>query len=113
MYWFPYDLPSLSCQVLYLIGLRWLEFAKKRQHYLLYDFCYWVNFLALFYIWVFPTSDWLFRILFINATGPLAFATMCFNHALVFHSYAHMTSVIVHVSPLVLVYGLRWHSDRR
>jgi len=54
-----------------------------------------------------------FQIAFINATGPLALAVLCFNHALIFHSYAHMTSVIVHVSPMMLMFGLRWNYDAR
>ncbi|CAD7947991.1 unnamed protein product [Amoebophrya sp. A25] len=98
-------------KVVLLTLLRWVKFVKKRQHYLLYDFCYWCNGLSLLYCWVFPQSSVMFRVVFINATGPLALAVLCFNHSLIFHSYAHMTSVIIHVSPLCLVYGLRWYSD--
>ncbi|CAD7925123.1 unnamed protein product [Amoebophrya sp. A120] len=100
-------------KVISLTFLRWITFVKKKQHYLLYDFCYWVNALCLLYCWVYPHSQLMFRVLFINACGPLAIAVLCFNHSLIFHSYAHMTSVVIHVSPLVLVYGLRWHSDAR
>eukprot|EP00392_Amoebophrya_sp_AT5.2_P011491 g11570.t1 len=98
-------------KVVSLILLRWLMFVKKKQHYLLYDFCYWVNALCLLYCWLYPQNQTLFRVMFINSAGPLAMATLCFNHSLIFHSYAHMTSVVVHVSPMVLVYGLRWHAD--
>ena len=31
-------------KVLALIALRWLTFARKKQHYLLYDFCYWASY---------------------------------------------------------------------
>eukprot|EP00913_Durusdinium_trenchii_P033717 g31563.t2 len=47
---------------------------------------------------------------FMCANGPLAWSVLAFNHAMIFHSYAHMTSVVVHVSPLLLSYGLRWYA---
>eukprot|EP00971_Amphidinium_carterae_P293314 5823740-Amphidinium_carterae.2 len=44
--------------------------------------------------------DWQFR------------SVLAFNHAMIFHSYAHVTSVVIHFSPLLLTYGLRWyHSE--
>ena len=55
-----------------------------------------------------PKSPRVFRVVFMCANGPLAWSVLAFNHAMVFHSYAHMTSVVVHVSPLLLSYGLRW-----
>lgn len=96
-------------KVVALIALRWFKFRQKRQHYLLWDFCYWVNFLCLFYCWLAPTSSVVFQIAFLCANGPLAWSVLGFNHAMIFHSYAHVTSVVVHLSPLILTYGLRWH----
>jgi len=97
-------------KVLSLIVLRLVKFYKKKQHFLLWDFCYWANFLCIFYCWVMPTSPRLFRTVFMCANGPLAWSVLAFNHAMIFHSYAHMTSVVVHVSPLLLSYGLRWYA---
>ena len=95
-------------KVLSLIGLRLVKFYRRKQHFLLWDFCYWANFLCIFYCWVMPKSPRVFRVVFMCANGPLAWSVLAFNHAMVFHSYAHMTSVVVHVSPLLLSYGLRW-----
>ncbi|CAE7470165.1 gpc1, partial [Symbiodinium necroappetens] len=95
-------------KVLSLIGLRLVKFYRRKQHFLLWDFCYWANFLCIFYCWVMPKSPRVFRVVFMCANGPLAWSVLAFNHAMVFHSYAHMTSVVVHVSPLLLSYGIRW-----
>ena len=97
-------------KVLSLIVLRLVKFYRKKQHFLLWDFCYWANFLCIFYCWVMPKSPRVFRVVFMCANGPLAWSVLAFNHAMVFHSYAHMTSVVVHVSPLLLSYGLRWYA---
>jgi hypothetical protein len=55
-----------------LTTMRWLDFRAKKQHYLLYDFCYWANGATLLYLWVFPHSSSLFQIVFLCANGPLA-----------------------------------------
>jgi len=91
-----------------LIALRWYTFKKKSQHYLLYDFCYWANVLGLFYLWFRPSSAFLFQIFFIVANGPLAWSVLTFSQSLVFHSHSHMTSVFIHVSPMLLSHSLRW-----
>jgi len=96
-------------KILVLTTLRLVTFYKKKQHFLLWDFCYWVNFACIFYCWIMPASPWLFRVMFICANGPLAWSVLAFNHAMIFHSYAHITSVVIHTSPLILTYGLRWY----
>lgn len=57
---------------------RWVTFMRKGQHYFLWDFCYWVNLGWLIYIWWFPKSDFLFRVLFITSTGPVAWSVPSF-----------------------------------
>lgn len=91
-----------------LISLRWYTFKQSKQHYLLYDFCYWANIMGLVYLWVKPTSARLFQIFFVVANGPLAWSVLTFSQSLVFHSQAHMTSVFIHVSPMLLSHALRW-----
>lgn len=98
-------------KVVSLIALRLATFYQKKQHFLLWDFCYWANFLCLYYCWVQPGNPWLFRIVFICANGPLAWSVLAFSHAMIFHSSAHVTSVVVHTSPVMLTYGLRWYAS--
>ena len=95
-----------------LIGARWLAFVSERppRHLLLLDFCYCVNALGLLYVWAWPRDARLFQIFFVCANGPVAWSVLAFNQALVFHSWQHITSVFVHVSPMLLSYCLRWHA---
>lgn len=97
-------------KIIVLIFVRLVNFYHKKQHFLLWDFCYWANFLCIYFCW-FDTSPKLFRIVFMCANGPLAFSILVFGHSMVFHSYAHSTSVVVHTSPLILTYGLRWYAS--
>jgi hypothetical protein len=93
-----------------LISARWLAFASEKpaRHLLLCDFCYCVNALGLLYVWAWPRDAQVFQIFFLCANGPVAWSVLAFNQALVFHSWQHITSVFVHVSPMLLSYGLRW-----
>jgi hypothetical protein len=93
--------------IMYIVH-RWYTFRQQNQHYLLYDFCYWANGLALLYCWVCPWSDVMFQILFVCSNGPLAWAVLAFSQSLIFHSAPHMTSVFIHTSPMLLTFAIRW-----
>uniref|UniRef100_A0A7S4LMT5 Glycerophosphocholine acyltransferase 1 n=1 Tax=Eutreptiella gymnastica TaxID=73025 RepID=A0A7S4LMT5_9EUGL len=102
-----------SPKVVVLTVIRWVDFRRQRQHYLLYDFCYWANFFLLFYLWVMPNNATVFQICWCLANGPLAWSSLAFSHSLIFHSYPHLTSVVIHVSPTLVVHGLRWFRNDR
>eukprot|EP00931_Biecheleriopsis_adriatica_P066641 TRINITY_DN40949_c0_g1_i1.p1 TRINITY_DN40949_c0_g1~~TRINITY_DN40949_c0_g1_i1.p1 ORF type:complete len:356 (-),score=66.18 TRINITY_DN40949_c0_g1_i1:2-1069(-) len=99
-----------SIKVVLLTSWRWYSYRQKKQHYFLWDLCYWVNFLSLAYLWVMPDAGWVFEDFFILANGPLAWSVLAFNNSLVFHSEDHMISCFIHISPVLLSYGLRWHA---
>ena len=104
-----------SPKAVLLIVSRWVAFRREKpaRHLLLLDFCYFANFLSLIYCWIWPRSHELFQVLFLAANGPVAWSVLAFNQALVFHSWQHITSVFIHVSPMLLTYGLRWRADPR
>ena len=77
---------------------------------LLLDLCYFVNILLLAYLWVFPSSTWLFRALFALSTGPLAWSVAMFRNSLVLSSISHATSLWLHLSPPLLMWGIRWYA---
>ena len=93
-----------------LILMRWIDFFRQGKQWLLMDFCYWANALVLLYVWVAPTNAALFQTVFLAANGPLAWSMLAFSHSMIFHSYPHITSVFIHASPMLLSFGLRWHS---
>lgn len=64
--------------------------------------------MGLVYLWVMPDSARLFQVFFLLANGPLAWSVLAFSQSLVFHSHAHMTSVVVHVSPMLVSFCFRW-----
>ncbi len=45
------------------------------------------------------------------SNGPLAWSVLTFNQALVFHKWQQVVSVFIHVSPMLLTFGLRWTPD--
>jgi len=94
-----------------LIFARWYDFRSRKQHYLLYDFCYWANALTLLYLWVFPHDPTLFQIVFLCANGPLAWSILAFNQSLVFHKCQQIVSVFIHISPMMVTFGLRWNDS--
>ena len=98
-------------QSIILLAIRWYTFRQQKQHYLLYDFCYWANFLCIIYPWCYSHSAQAFQILFLVANGPIAWAVLVFSQSLVFHSPPHMTSIFIHVSPMLLSYCIRWYDS--
>eukprot|EP00039_Didymoeca_costata_P007120 m.96495 g.96495 ORF g.96495 m.96495 type:complete len:385 (+) comp13548_c0_seq8:271-1425(+) len=96
-----------------LIFMRWRQFKKEKKQNLLYDFCYWANFICLYFVWFSPQNPELFQIIFMCANGPLAWSVLAFNQSLIFHSWQHITSLVIHISPMLLTYGLRWFPDDR
>ena len=66
--------PRYSPKAIVFCLARWNDFRKSKQHYLLYDFCYWANAALLLYLWVLPHSAILFQIVFLAANGPLVTA---------------------------------------
>lgn len=99
-----------------LLSYRWYSYKKIRFHYFLFDFCYFTNFLILLYIWL-PSSlvgDYLRGALFVAcfsfAMGPLLSAIILWRNSLVPHSNDKMTSLFIHVSPAMALWGIRWFS---
>lgn len=98
-----------------LIIHRWYTYKKMQYHYFLFDFCYFTNLLILTYLWLpafLPTAlrGHLFIFVFAYAHGPLLSAIVLWRNSLVPHSVDKMTSLHIHISPAVALWGIRWHS---
>lgn len=94
----------------FLLVWRFLKFKKQGLHYYLFDFCYLVNALSLLVCGL-KGGPVLFRALFFAANGPLAWSVLAFNNSLLFHSIDHITSVFIHMSPMIVTFGLHWHES--
>lgn len=73
-------------QLLYFMPIRVYTYIKKGWHYFLADLCYFVNFLTILSIWVFPRSKRLLISAYCLAYGNNAVAIAMWRNSMVFHS---------------------------
>jgi hypothetical protein len=80
-----------TLQLLYFMPIRFYAYKKREYHYFLADLCYFVNFLCMLSIWVFPNSKRLFISTYCLAFGNNAIAIAMWRNSLVFHSFDKVT----------------------
>lgn len=88
-----------TVQILYFMPIRFYSYHKQGYHYFLADLCYFVNFLLLLSLWVFPSSKRLFTAVYCLAYGNNAVAIIMWRNSLVFHSLDKVTSLFIHIMP--------------
>jgi hypothetical protein len=88
-----------TAQVLYFMPIRFYTYHRRGYHYFLADLCYFVNFLLVLSIWVFPSSKRLFTAVYCLAFGNNAVAIIMWRNSLVFHSFDKVTSLFIHIMP--------------
>ncbi|SPN98847.1 probable Integral membrane protein [Cephalotrichum gorgonifer] len=88
-----------TAQLLYLMPIRCFTYHRRGYHYFLADLCYFVNFLLMLSMWVFPTSTRLLISVFSLTFGNNAIAIMLWRNSLVFHSFDKVTSLFIHIMP--------------
>lgn len=92
-----------------LLTMRYFIYHSNAEHYYMIDFCYFSNFLMMFYLFLYPTSPELFLLNFANANGPLMSAVITWRNSLVFHDLDKITSVFIHTLPFLVTYAVRWN----
>jgi hypothetical protein len=80
-----------TLQLLYFMPIRFFTYKRRGLHYFLADLCYFVNFLLMLSIWVFPKSKRLFISTYCLAFGNNAIAIAMWRNSLVFHSLDKVT----------------------
>ncbi|GAA5935340.1 hypothetical protein JCM3775_006246 [Rhodotorula graminis] len=88
-----------SLQMLFYLPYRVFTYKRKLYHYFLFDLCYFVNVLALLYLWVFPGSAFLFEACYGLTLGSLGSAIATWRNSLVFHSLDKVISLAIHIFP--------------
>lgn len=101
-----------TAQLCYFYPVRYVVYRRKGYHYFLADLCYFVNFLLLLSIWVFPQSKRLFISTFCLAFGNNAVAIAMWRNSMVFHSLDKITRSLLH-PPLLAPLTLRFPADSR
>jgi hypothetical protein len=97
-----------AATMLPLLAVRYHVYHGKRWHFFLLDFCYYVQALLLFHLYVYPSSRALSVALFLFANGPLLAAVVAWHNSLVFHDVDKVTSLMVHVFPALVTFTRRW-----
>ena len=119
-----------SCKTVVLLVVTLKIKRKRSQALYLCDFCWiatWMkDALALLmlltharllgpgrvhsYVLALANSAWLFRGLFALAVGPLGWSVVTVGNALMFHSLEMHAALLIHLSPPMTAWALRWHS---
>jgi len=95
--------------VIPLLTWRYFFYSKLKYQYFMLDFCYFVQSILFFWMYVIPNNVDLFQILFAMCNGPLAFGIVMWRNSLVFHDLDKVTSVFIHIFPPLITYCARWY----
>jgi hypothetical protein len=95
-----------TIQLFYLMPIRYYTYYNRGWNYFLADLCYFVNFLCMCAIWLFPHSTTLFIGTYCLAFGNNAFGIAMWRNSMVFHSLEKTTTVFVHIMPCVTLHCL-------
>ncbi|ETO32980.1 hypothetical protein RFI_04127 [Reticulomyxa filosa] len=91
-----------------LLTVRVLQYYPKGWHYFMFDFCYYVNGLALIHMFICPQNTELFQMIFVFANGPVLLAIVVWRNSMVFHSVDKMTSLFIHCFPPLYTFSHEW-----
>jgi hypothetical protein len=90
--------------------IRIFSFTSQNYQYYMLDWCYFANVLVLIYLWTPLRSDPnAFTVVFCLSHGALPWAVWLFRNSLVFHSLDRITSCFIHISPMLVMWCLRWN----
>ena len=107
---YPWIMPYFySVKFPLLMIVRLYSFCQQNAQYYLLDWCYFANVLVLIFLWSPLRHDpnW-FTVVFCIAHGNLPWAVWLFRNSLVFHSLERITSCFIHISPMLVMWCLRW-----
>eukprot|EP01136_Pigoraptor_vietnamica_P038541 Opistho-1_new@68 len=79
-----------------LLAIRYYSYHKQRWHYFVLDFCYFMQVLLVFYLFIYPTSAMLFAVVFVHSNGPVGWSVITWRNSLVFHDINMVTSFYIH-----------------
>eukprot|EP00494_Astrolonche_serrata_P023522 UN23780 len=93
-----------------LIGYRLYTYYYQNWQWFLLDLCYYINTGLLLYLWIFNDNKYMFVVLF-SLISNMLWAVIVFGNALVFHSIDHTTSLLIHITPNLIMYSIRWDNE--
>jgi hypothetical protein len=90
-----------TAHLLYLMPIRYYTYYNRGWGYFLVDLCYFVNFLCICTIWIFPHSTNLFIGTYCLAFRNNAFGIAIWRNITVFHNLEKTTTLFIHIMPCV------------
>ena len=93
-----------------LVCFRFIYYCIKGWHWFLADFCYFVNYAMLYFLWYGQKDRFWFLTCYVFSNGPLAFAIMMFRNSLVYHEIDKLTSMAIHAIPMIVMTHIRWYT---
>ncbi len=107
---YPHDLFYYYYVALTLVMLvvRWAHYYSLGWHYYISDFCYYSNVLVILMLTVWPKNDRLIKMCFLFSEGAIAVSIKVFRNSLVFHKIDTLTSLFIHLFPMLVMYHVRW-----
>lgn len=94
-----------------LFSWRWHKYRQKGWQYLMLELCYFGNFLGILHVYVWPHNVIMRKLAFAVCAGPLMWSIMAMRNSLVFHDIDKMTTLMMHASPALAGWSLRWYPD--
>ena len=76
----------------------------------LYEFCYYGNWLLLFFLMFFSKSQDLFMVIYIFSNGTIAAGCVAFRASLVFHQVDFLMTLAMHAIPMIVTLHVRWET---
>ena len=98
---------------LVLFSWRWYTYRQKGWQYLMFELCYFGNFLGMIHVYFFPRVMLMRKLSFAVCAGPLMWSIMAMRNSLVFHDVDKITTLMMHASPALTAWSLRWYPDER
>jgi len=99
---------NYTVKMVLLLGLRYITWKPIRQHYYMFDFCYFANAVTLTYVFLLPQNAMLFN----AASGFCGFmllSSQLFRDSLVLHSVDFFTTMQLHLMPSLTMWTIRWY----
>lgn len=107
---FPHDhfYPYYVALTIVMLIVRYAHYYSLGWHYYISDFCYYANLLILILLTFFSKNDKLIKMCFLFSEGAIAVSIKLFRNSLVFHKIDTLTSLFIHLFPMLVMYHIRW-----
>lgn len=107
-----YGVYLLNFILLILLYLwRNVTYRISKEHYYMFEFCYYGNLVMYFFIFLFPEWKMMYYASFAFWAGPIGWALALTGCSFVLHSVQQLTNCFIHFTPMILMWNLHWRTQ--